>query len=213
MFAFLRPSLPPRTNTASSSTIVYEDGASSVEFFSANSDYIFRNIHPPFNKDRPSIMTPPPHYHIYQTENFRIVSGSVNLFKDKVDKPWLTLSADDPDAPKTATVPKRVCHTIHNASTTEKLVVDVKLSPENYEAEQQFFRNFFGYLDDCRKAESPPSIFQLMVFLHAADTPIALPLSGNLGFLASRLFLISMALWGKWALGYKTSYPEYYVSK
>jgi hypothetical protein len=96
----------------------------------------------------------------------------------------------------------RVGHTIHNASTTEELVVDVKLTPENYEAEQQFFRNFFVYLDDCRKAGSALSIFQLMVFLHAADTPIALPLSGSLGLIISRLLLTCIALWanGFWAI-------------
>jgi hypothetical protein len=89
-------------------------------------------------------MTTPLQYHLYQTEHFHIVSGSVNIFKERVDKIWQTLSADGPNAPKTASIPMRVGHTIHNASTTEELVVDVKLTPENYEAEQQFFGTSLG---------------------------------------------------------------------
>lgn len=213
MFSFLCPSLPPKTNTATSNFITYEDGASSVEFYKAGSDYILQNVHPPFNKEHPSIMTPPPHYHLYQTEHFRIVSGSAHIFRENMKTPWITLSENSLDAPKTASIPKRVLHTIKNGSAVDKLVLDVSLTPEDYEAEQKFFRNFFGYLDDCRKAGSPPSIFQLMVFLDAADTPIGLPLPGLVGLTASRLFLVAMSWWGKWILGYKPTYPEYYTQK
>lgn len=213
MLAFLRPPLPPKTNTARSNIIIYEDGRSSVEFYNAGSDYVLRNVHPPFNKDQPSIMTPPPHYHLRQTEHFRIVSGSVHIFRENVKSPWITLSDGSPDSCTTTYIPKQVLHTISNASATDKLVLDVCLTPEDYEAEQQFFKNFFGYLDDCRKVGSPPSIFQLMVFLNAADTPIGLLLSGTVGLVAGRLFLVSMAWWGYWILGYKPTYAEYYVGR
>jgi mannose-6-phosphate isomerase-like protein (cupin superfamily) len=199
MFSFLRPSLPPKTNTVTSNHITYEDGASSVKFYKAGSDYILENVHQPFNKDRPSIMTPPPHYHVHQAEHFRIVSGSVDIFRESIKTPWMTLSADNSDALKTASIPKRVVHTIKNASAADKLVLDVSLTPEDYEAEQKFFRNFFGYLDYCRMAGSPPSIFQLRVFLNSANTPIALPLPGMVAFIASRVFLFVMSWWGKWA--------------
>jgi hypothetical protein len=93
----------------------------------------------------------------------------------------------------------------------EDLVVDVNLTPETYEEEQRFFRNFFGYLDDCKKAKTAPSLFQLLVFLHRADTPLALPMPTEwLGRVVSRAFLVVAATWGKYALGYKDSYPEYY---
>jgi hypothetical protein len=90
-------------------------------------------------------------------------------------------------------------------------VVDVQLNPEDYESEQRFFRNFFGYLDDCRKSKTEPSPFQLFVFLHAADTPVALPLPNEwLGVIASLVFLNVMAFVGRLLLGYRVSYPEYY---
>ncbi len=90
-------------------------------------------------------------------------------------------------------------------------MLDIHLTPETYENEQKFFRNFFGYLDDCKKAKEQPSFFQLMVFLHSADTPLALPLPNEwLGRVVSRAFLIVVAGWGRWVLGYKQSYEEYY---
>ncbi len=77
------------------------------------------------------------------------------------------------------------------------------LAPEDLDSEARFFRNFFGYLDDCRRAAVPPSLFQLMIFLHAADTPLALPLPWEpVGYLASRVVLAAVAFWGRWILGY-----------
>ncbi|KAH6874683.1 hypothetical protein B0T10DRAFT_532824 [Thelonectria olida] len=192
--------------------IVYEDGASSLEFRkSSESEYLIRNMHPPFDKKNPSIVTPPFHIHIHQTEHFRIVSGTCHLFKDTADKPWKTLSAKDPDAPKTASIPPKTYHTINNASETEPLVIDVSLTPEDVEAEERFFRNFFGYLDDCRKAGQQPSLFQMFVFLRSSDTPLALPIAPTwLGLAASQTFMHAMGFFGTWVLGYKTSYEEYY---
>lgn len=141
-------------------------------------------------------MVPPHHYHINQSEHFRIISGTVNLFKGLAAEPWKVLS-DREDFEKTAMIPKKVYHRIENASSTEPLVLDVHLSPEEYESEQRFFRNFFGYLDDCRCDKIAPSPLQLFVFLHSADTPFALPISENwIGVTLSRLFLVLMAAWG-----------------
>ncbi|EED13002.1 hypothetical protein TSTA_055080 [Talaromyces stipitatus ATCC 10500] len=211
MFTFLRGSTPPKTFRAHDNPIYYEDGTSFVQFNEAGSKYILRNQHPPFDSTKPSIMTPPFHWHINQTEHFSIVEGECHLFKENPEKPWMTISAKDPNAPKTASIPKTVFHTIHNASTTEPMVVDVNLTPEDAESEQKFFRNFFGYLDDCRKAGVPPSMFQLFVFLNEADTPVAVPLPSKfLSKVASRVMLSSVAWYGRWILGYKTSYPEYY---
>lgn len=92
-------------------------------------------------------------------------------------------------------------------------MVDIQLDPEDYENEQRFFRNFFGYLDDCKGAGAAPSLFQLMVFLRSADTPLALPVGNEaVGVWVSWVFMVVVAGWGKWVLGYKESYPEYYES-
>lgn len=212
MFAFLRPAGPRRTYRADQNPIIYEKGRSALEFRSQDAEYTLRNTHPPMDKEG-SIMIPPHHYHINQSEHFLIVSGTVNLFRGLSPKPWKVLSAEG-GAEKKASIPKKTYHRLENASSTEPLVVDVHLSPIEYENEQRFFRNFFGYLDDCKAAKQAPSLFQLMVFLYSSDTPLALPISeGRLGIIASRIFLIVVAAWGRWILGYKNTYPEYYSER
>ncbi|RAH72475.1 uncharacterized protein BO66DRAFT_344527 [Aspergillus aculeatinus CBS 121060] len=220
MLSFLRAQPPPRINRASQNPIVYENGRSSVSFYASHEDYVFRTTLPPRDNDI-SIMEPPFHYHIHQTETFRVVMGSMNLYKGVDPKPWKQLTAtttttndDAGNHQPTATIPPKTYHRLQNASATEELVFDVRLSPVDYEVEERFFRNFFGYLDDCKIAQQAPSLFQLMVFLHAADIPLALPLPWHgLGVIVSRVFTIVVAAWGRWMLGYQVSYPEYYQGK
>ncbi|KAK0118324.1 hypothetical protein ONS95_012617 [Cadophora gregata] len=211
MLSFLRATPPPRTNTASHNPITYEGGIASVEFHAPNSKYIMTHQLPPNASGKePSILQPPFHLHIYQIEYFNLRSGTGNFYLGLDPKPFVTVS-EEPDAPKTVTIPAGRYHRFENASETEKLVLDIHLTPEAYENEQKFFRNFFGYLDDCKKSKTAPSLFQLLVFLHSADTPLAIPLPNErLGVIVSRIFLIVVAFWGKFMLGYKDSYPEYY---
>lgn len=214
MFAFLRQPLPPKLNRADQNPIYYENGTSALEFLENPEDYLLRNTHPPYNKDDPSIMNPPFHYHINQTEHFRIVSGECHLFKDTKSASWKTLSAKEPAGLRTASIPNQIYHTLQNVSSTEPLVLDVSLTPENYEGEQRFFRNFFGYLDDCKRVGQKPSLFQLMVFLRSSDTPLGLPMpSKTVGVFASRIFMNFMAFVGERLLGYDSTYDEYYVER
>jgi len=164
---------------------------------------------PTLKGNEPTIIQPPFHYHIHQSERFYIQSGKGKFFKG-LDPSGFYLSGDG-QHPRTAIIPAGRYHRFENASQSENLVVDIQLDPESYENEQRFFRNFFGYLDDCKNAGQAPSLFQLMVFLHSADTPLALPLPFEwLGVLVSRIFLIVMAWVGRWILGYQTNYVEYY---
>ena len=170
---------------------------------------------PPQSPKNPTSMLQPPfHFHIHQTEHFSLRSGTAHFYLGLSPLPFTTLSLL-PSAPKTAFIPAGHYHRFKNASDTEELVIDIQLSPEAYEDEQRFFRNFFGYLEDCRKGRVEPSLFQLLVFLHAADTPLAVPvpwlLGGELaGRLVSRVILVVGAVWGRWVLGYRGSYGEYY---
>ncbi|KIW13656.1 hypothetical protein PV08_08847 [Exophiala spinifera] len=209
MFAFLRGSFPPRTNNAANNPIIYENGKSSVKFHAPESQFIMTHTIPPSGGENGvSIITPPFHYHIYQDEYFGLQKGTAVLFKGIDPKPFATLTED---GQRKATVPAGNYHRFENGSETEDLVIDIHLTPESYENEQKFFRNFFGYLDDCKSTKASPSFFQLMVFLHSADTPLALPLPNEwLGRVVSRAFLIVVAAWGRWILGYKQTYPEYY---
>ncbi|KAJ4258950.1 hypothetical protein NW762_008038 [Fusarium torreyae] len=115
---------------------------------------------PPTDKENgASIIEPPFHYHIYQDEFFHVQSGKGRFYRGIDPKPFAILS-DDGQA--TASVKAGRYHRFENATTDRDLVVDIHLSPESYENEQQFFRNFFGYLDDCKTAGRDPSFFQLL---------------------------------------------------
>ncbi|KAK9434724.1 Cupin, RmlC-type [Metarhizium brunneum] len=211
MLSFLRRGDVERTNSADNNPVMYEGGTSSVLFHPPNSKSAMTHTIPPTSAENgTSIVQPPFHYHVYQAETFRVQSGIGHFFHGIDAGVWKVLSAE-PGAESTATVGPCTYHRFENASKTEDLVVDIQLDPENYEGEQRFFRNFFGYLNDCKRANKTPSFFQLMVILHSADTPLALPLpSHGLGVLVSRLFLIIVAFWGRWIMGYKSTYPEYY---
>ncbi|KAH8170685.1 hypothetical protein LIA77_09466 [Sarocladium implicatum] len=212
MLSFLRAAHPPKTNNAANNPISYDDGRSSVTFAEPGSEYIMTHrLPPPSTSHPPSIVVPPFHYHIYQDEFFRVQSGSGHFYRGTSPQPFATLSAS---GQRTASIKAGRYHRFENASSSEDLVVDVHLTPESYEAEQRFFRNFFGYLDDCRRAGQTPSFFQLMVFLHDADTPLAVPVPWEaLGKVLSRLLLWGAAGWGRFVLGYGTSYAEYYEER
>ncbi|PCD26476.1 hypothetical protein AU210_012901 [Fusarium oxysporum f. sp. radicis-cucumerinum] len=214
MLSFLRSSGPARTQNAQNNPILYEGGKSSVTFSGPGSKYIMTHRIPPTDKENGvSIIAPPFHYHIYQDEFFRVQSGIGNFYRGLDSKPFAVLS-DDPDGQATASVKAGYFHRFENAAKDRDLVVDIHLTPESYENEQQFFRNFFGYLDDCKVSGSAPSIFQLLVFLHSADTPLVIPIPWEfLGRVVSRILLTTAAYWGRFVLGYKQTYPEYYDAK
>ena len=212
MLSFLRGSHPPRTNNAANNPIYYDKGTSNVRFHQKGSEYIMTHTLPRQGaEDGVSIVQPPFHYHIYQNEFFQLHKGTAVIYKGIDPKPFAILSED---GPRTATIPAGRYHRFENQSSTEELVIDIHLSPEDYENELSFFRNFFGYLDDCKQNKTAPSFFQLMVFLHSADTPLAIPAPYEmLGKVLSRILLTSASFVGSWILGYKTSYPEYYEPK
>lgn len=82
MLPFLRAPFPPRTNRASENSITYEDGASSLILHAPGSDYVMTNTLPPRGSlpDEPSVIQPPFHYHIYQSERFRAARGTGNFY-------------------------------------------------------------------------------------------------------------------------------------
>jgi hypothetical protein len=193
MFSFLR-GLSRRTNNASNNPIVFEDGRSSVRFHPSNSEYAMTHTIPLTTPEHgPSIVQPPSHYHITQTSTSACSPAKAHSGKGIGSAPWTTLSSTS-DKQSAASIPPQTYRKFENASKTESLVIDARLDPGHYESEQRFFRNFFGYLDDCRKMKMEPGLFQLMAFLHAADTPVALPLPNEwIGVVVSRLFLNVMA--------------------
>jgi mannose-6-phosphate isomerase-like protein (cupin superfamily) len=210
--SFLRAPSPPKTHNASNSLTIYEDGTSSVEYHSLGSKYMMTHTIPPTHpQSGPSIIQPPFHYHIYQTEHFQVLSGTANMYFGLNPKPSAILSSGKRS---TASLGPQRYHRFENASSSEVLKINISLEPEEYENESRFFRNFFGYLDDCKKCGMEPSIFQLFVFLESADTPLAVPMPvewlEGVGVWVSWVLMVFVAWIGKYLLGYRDTYAEYY---
>jgi hypothetical protein len=213
MLSFLRASTPPRRHTANLKTVTYEDGAASQTFYSSKESWAIQHVIPT-NK---SMFNPPLHLHLYQTEDFLAVKGTGIWHQPTVQNPAhkrIVMSAGDPPIH----LPLGTFHRFENASATEPLIVKIRVDPPGLNAvnAERFFRNFFGYLDDCRAHGSGPSIFQLELFLYTCDGPLAIPVPGPdiVKWWVSRItMLILGVVIGKWLLGYKQTYPEYYSDK
>lgn len=187
MLSFLRAQQPPRTTTSHLDTITYEDGRSSQTFHPPTAEYFVTHTLPPAS--HPTFFAPPLHYHMTQTEYFLVRSGHARFHLSGASKVY--------DAGTIATIPVRAYHRFENASDAEPLVVDIRLDPHRWEMEVSFFRNFFGYVEDCRVAGVQPSSLQLLRFLHAADTPWRFRCPGRSG-LGIGWIGCFWCCWGSW---------------
>ncbi|KXT04773.1 hypothetical protein AC578_9738 [Pseudocercospora eumusae] len=151
--SFLRAPHPPKLHQADQDLTIYENNTSSVQYHSKGSKYMMTHTIPPTDpKEGPSIIQPPFHYHIYQTEHFHVLSGTAHLFFGLDNKkPTLILSSSSShpethhqSSSSSATLGPKRYHRFENASKTHPLKINIQLDPENYENEQRFFRNFFG---------------------------------------------------------------------
>ena len=91
--------------------------------------------------------------------------------------------------------------------------MDIRLDPDVRVMEHRFFRNFFGYLEDCRKAKMEPNPCQLLLFLFHVDGPLSIcPVGPELfaNYVDFFLALFLGVIVGQWLFGFKETYPEYY---
>ena len=209
MLSILRTNTP-RTKSALLNPVYYEDGRSSQHFHSPSHQYMVTDTSPADSVEHGrSMFNPPKHFHMYQTEEFSIVSGVARFFLD--DETHIRQKGD------IQRIPAGAFHCYENASETgEDLVVSFRLDEQRFAMEERFFRNFFGYLDDVRKAGQQPSIFQLFRFLYSMDAPLAVPVLGVKSHWVSRqvswlIMIVAGVVIGEWLLGYQVTYPEYYA--
>ncbi|KAG8856798.1 hypothetical protein FRB96_006302 [Tulasnella sp. 330] len=207
MFSFLQ-TIVPRTNTAAQNPVFFEDGRSSLEFHTPDHSYMMRHTLPPANV--PSFLVPPMHLHLFQSESFKVVSGTGAFFlRPTAKSPGPVLVSQG----ETIVVPAGAYHRLENGDQNEQLIMDIQFDPVNGTTEENFFRCFFGYLEDCRKHGKNPSLLQLMTFLHSVDAPLAMPLPDFVGetvkkYVSKGVLVLGAAV-GR-AIGYQATYQEYY---
>ncbi|KAI1613471.1 hypothetical protein EDD36DRAFT_266490 [Exophiala viscosa] len=147
---------------------------------------------------------------MYQTEDFLVTSGVARFQID-----GKVIMAEQGDK---VHIPVGAFHKYENASGVgDDLIISIRTDPADFAREESFFRNFSGYMEDCRKVNQQPSPFQLFRLVYEIQAPLVFPGMGKTSTLVSRqvcwLFMfVAGVVIGEWLLGYKGTYPEYYQS-
>ena len=149
------------------------------------------------------------HWHLHKDEYFYVEKGSILL---KIDGEDHIITAKD----RVIEIKAGVYHSFDiDPNSNEDLVWVAYVEPEDGLTEK-FFRNAFGYLDDCQNKRITPNLFQLLVFLYHDGTFVALPrLPKFLGKWLSRWVFgyFGGRVIGEKLLGFKDNYPEYFLSQ
>ncbi|KAJ5778716.1 hypothetical protein N7520_001962 [Penicillium odoratum] len=207
MLSFLAKRVP-RTTTCRLNPLFFDDGRSCLEFKAPNDQYLVLNRWPPGSNEinKNIALRPPIHWHRNQTERFHVISGSAKFTYEGQE--IIKTSG------QSMLIPMKTFHTFCNASATDELVIEFVLEPKFKDRDEAFFRNVQSYRDDCRKAGVPRSLPQLLLFNWAGGVVLALPGPRAIAqVLGVCLNLFGGVVFGKYILGYKQSYPEYYEPK
>ncbi|KAF4564085.1 Cupin 2 conserved barrel domain-containing protein [Pleurotus pulmonarius] len=164
------------------------------------SRHMFAKGNPYTGVGRASVVTPPYHYHIYQTEIFEPKRGVMcYLLEGKEYK----ASVGD-----VVTVQPGQRHTFWSDQDAEEgLHVDITVrgGGPRKGLDEAFFHNLFGYMDSLRQRNQSPSIFQMLAFMDSADVVLA-----DIPFGLGKLMNVVVGRWiGRYLLGYQPSYKIY----
>lgn len=190
-----------------------------MDFYPPSDSRLLRATIPPHRVpssifDPGSFFEPPLHFHPQQVEIFTVIEGTMRV---RQGSSWQEVHSDN-----TVAIPAGEFHRFENGSERHALVVDVRMEPP-LPSDELFFRNFYSYVEDCNRAAGQtelrkqvlPNPFQAALFLYEGGTVpgipglprwIADPIAYGLSWTAG-VFI------GKWMLGFKGSYDEYYSSK
>lgn len=200
-FLASKPKLLPVKRDADG-TWVFFDGAKRISDLSISADgYTSRHMFAKGNAytgvGRASVVTPPYHYHIYQTEIFEPKQGVMCYL--------LEGSEHKARVGDVVTVLPGQRHTFwSDQDADEGLHVDITVrgGGPRKGLDESFFHNLFGYTDSLRRQNLSPSIFQMLAFMDAADVVLAdvpLGLGRVVGVVGGRWI-------GRYLLGYEPSY-------
>jgi len=207
---------PHRTDISSQNPITSADGAVTTYFVTPEKqgqEFCIRQI---FHMDKlkeirkagkDTYIIPPYNVHWGQTEVFIVEKGSLTAILDGKHV--------DYKEGEFFLIKSGMYHTFTvDASQKENMVLVVK--PEKWEdgMDEKFFRNLFGYLDDCYRAKVQPNLFQLLLILYDSETSIVIPkVPKFMGKFLGRWLLgfVGGKIIGQRLLGFQPSYKEYYV--
>lgn len=204
-----------RSQVAHNDQVIAYDGAARHHWHTyPNSKSVSMTVHldPKYNAHLPPMenpVNPPYHWHRIQVEQFTITKGRVIFSVEGED---VVKSKED----GLVSVPPGTYHTFRpDPSSEEEVELLIEAEPDEEDGlNERFFRNAYNYTEDCRKQDVEPSPFQMMLFLGSSDTYPVLPGPKVIGQPAARLLVFLMGtVIGKWLLGYKESYEEYYDPK
>ncbi|KAL8291324.1 hypothetical protein RQP46_002302 [Phenoliferia psychrophenolica] len=136
--------------------------------------------------------TPPLHIHLGQDEFFKVERGK--LAATMGGEPVFLTPADGEYR-----AVKGQAHRFWSVESEGNMLVRMRVSPEGKVGfDEQFYRNTWGYLNDCERSGKSPSPFQMSLFLYHWDMILATPLP------------VAVAKALHHIMGYQTSYEEYW---
>ena len=203
-----------RSSTAQLEELSFQGGARVTRWPTPSKGttvHVVEKIDPSYARGKPlseNPIIPPYHWHWYQDEFFTIKHGSFIFTLEGQD-----IKRSATDGKGVVRIPARARHTFRADPDTqdEQVLIEWTTNDEgNKGITEEFFRNLYGYLDDCEKAGCQPSLPQLLMFLDAGEVSLAFPGPTFLAHPASWLLGVIGGRWLGWALGYKPSYKEYY---
>ncbi|EME77812.1 uncharacterized protein MYCFIDRAFT_179295 [Pseudocercospora fijiensis CIRAD86] len=170
-----------------------------------------------------SALGPPLHYHHSQDETFQVTAGRAAFYtyQPRSEGLWdifaplssYTCKVEVAGPEQSVLIPKGVVHTFRNASSEDVLELEFALSPTlssltttGLTNEEIFFRNSWSYRQDCAKAAVGRSLLQAVCFSWQGGVVVMLP---GCGRLLSRILGAIGALFGRYVMGYQSSYDEY----
>ncbi|KAI0154649.1 fungal-specific transcription factor domain-containing protein [Xylariaceae sp. FL1272] len=130
---------------------------------------------------------PPLHIHLRQDEFFKVEQGLLAASLD--GKEYILTKHDEPLCIRAGTRHRFWSH----ASATESLVFRGWTDPQvaDHILDENFLRNFQGYLADCHREGLQPSPFQLVLFAYEASTVVTPPFWVPLWFLQAAHYVLA----------------------
>ncbi|MCJ1309563.1 hypothetical protein MMC25_003223 [Agyrium rufum] len=201
-----------RSVTAQDARLSYAEGAHIASWekpADGSSVTSYNEFDPAYHRGRPdnkNMVKPPYHWHWYQEEFFEIHQGEI-IFNLE-GKLFKKTAADG-----RITIPIGQRHTFQPDPDCKETCILTITTGTPSGVDERFFRNVYGYIDDCVKHGLEPSPVQMFMFLDSAEVGAGLPGPRWIANPVSWVLAVVVGRWMGWALGYKASYPEYYEEK